>query len=118
MKKTRAAGGGRKPLTTTEPTVKVAITLLPSQVEAMKELGDGNLSAGIRKAIENMNTQTYFITEEHLGSQATEANARLMVDLLREHGHDVEYGEPMRRNPEPPFNDNEWAECLDLISKM
>lgn len=49
-------GQGRKPLTTAEPTVKVAITLLPSQVEAMKELGDGNLSAGIRKAIENMNT--------------------------------------------------------------
>lgn len=47
---------GRKPLEATEPTVKVAITLLPSQVEAMKQLGDGNLSLGIRKAIENMTT--------------------------------------------------------------
>jgi hypothetical protein len=64
------------------------------------------------------NMNTYYITEEHLGSEATEASARLMVDLLHEHGHDVEYGEPMRRNPEPPFNDAEWQECLDLISKM
>lgn len=52
----KGRGQGRKPLTTAEPTVKVAITLLPSQVEAMKELGDGNLSAGIRKAID-MTTQ-------------------------------------------------------------
>lgn len=59
MAKTRAAGGGRKPLTTTEPTVKVAITLLASQAEAMKQLGDGNLSAGIRKAIENMSNTNH-----------------------------------------------------------
>ena len=48
-------GQGRKPLTPTEPTVKVAITLLASQVEAMQQLGNGNLSAGIRKAIDTMN---------------------------------------------------------------
>lgn len=52
MAKKRAEGGGRKPLTPTEPTVKVAITLLSSQVEAMKQLGDGNVSAGIRKVID------------------------------------------------------------------
>jgi hypothetical protein len=86
-------------------------------LEAMKQLGNGNLSAGIRKAIE-MTTQPYYINEQMLGNGAKEASARLMVDLLREHGHDVEYGEPMRRNPEPPFNDAEWQECLDLIGKM
>ena len=60
---------------------------------------------------------TYYIDEQMLGPEATEKNARLMVDLLREHGHDVEYGHNMNRE-EPPFNDNEWQECLDLISKM
>lgn len=62
--KRRAAGRGRKPLATTEPTVKVSITLLSSQVEAAKQLGDGNLSAGIRKAIE-MTTQTR-VTKENI----------------------------------------------------
>lgn len=61
-------GQGRKPLTPTEPTVKVAITLLLSQVEAMKQLGDGNLSAGIRKAIE-MTTQTDTITIENISTK-------------------------------------------------
>lgn len=42
-----------------EPTITVAITLLSSQVEAMKQLGDGNLSAGIRKVIETMTTETH-----------------------------------------------------------
>lgn len=64
MKKTRAAGGGRKPLTAAEPTVKVAITLLASQAEAMKQLGNGNLSAGIRKAIEMKFQQTSVIRVE------------------------------------------------------
>lgn len=52
MAKKRAPGGGRKPLSPQEETVKVAVTLLASQVEAMEKLGNGNLSAGIRKAIE------------------------------------------------------------------
>lgn len=51
MTNKRAPGGGRKPLYS-DKTTKVAVTLLPAQVEAMKQLGDGNLSAGIRKAIE------------------------------------------------------------------
>lgn len=59
MTRKRAPGGGRKPLATTDPTKKVAITLLASQVEAMTQLGDGNLSAGIRKAIENMSNAKY-----------------------------------------------------------
>lgn len=44
-------GQGRKPLYHVK-TTKVAVTLLPSQVEAVKKFGDGNLSAGVRKAIE------------------------------------------------------------------
>lgn len=48
-------GQGRKPLYS-EKTVKRNVTLLPSQVEAMEKLGNGNLSAGIRKAID-MNMQ-------------------------------------------------------------
>lgn len=117
MAKKRAPGGGRKPLYT-DKTVKVAVTLLPSQIEAMQQLGDGNLSAGIRKAIEAMTNHAYFINEQMLGDEANVQDAERMVKLLREHGHDVEYGEPMRRNPEPPFNDAEWQKCLDLISRM
>lgn len=64
MIRKRAPGGGRKPLTATEPTVKVAITLLASQVEAMNQLGNGNLSAGIRKAIENMTSNFGTVTHE------------------------------------------------------
>jgi len=55
---------GRKPLAG-EGATKVAVTLLPEQVEAMKQLGNGNLSAGIRKAIE-MTTQPRNITESWL----------------------------------------------------
>lgn len=61
MKKTRAPGGGRKPLTPTEPTVKVAVTLLASQVEATTQLGNGNLSAGIRKAINMYSRRQHLI---------------------------------------------------------
>jgi hypothetical protein len=66
MTKTRAPGGGRKSLYP-EKTTKVAVTLLPEQREAMKQLGNGNLSAGIRKAID-MHTQTARITESWLQS--------------------------------------------------
>lgn len=72
MAKKRAPGGGRKPLYA-DKTTKVAITLLPAQVEAMKQLGNGNLSAGIRKAI-NMNMQAMakkFGTIEHEGKTYT-----------------------------------------------
>lgn len=44
-------GQGRK-LLDGKGATKVAVTLLPEQVEAMKRLGSGNLSAGIRKAID------------------------------------------------------------------
>lgn len=60
MKKTRAPGGGRKPLYT-EKTTKVAVTLLPNQVEAMKQLGNDNLSAGIRKAINMYSRRQHLI---------------------------------------------------------
>lgn len=54
-------GQGRKPLYS-EKTVKRNVTLLPSQVEAMSQLGNGNLSAGIRKAIDM--TTTNLMTDD------------------------------------------------------
>lgn len=59
MKNTHGGAGrgqGRKPLDGKGAT-KVAVTLLPAQVETMKQLGNGNLSAGIRKAIEMTNAR-------------------------------------------------------------
>lgn len=70
------------------------------------------------KEEEQQDMDPYYITEENLGQWATRADAELMVKLLREHGHNVLYGEPMQRNPDPPFNDAEWQECLDLLDKM
>lgn len=56
-------GQGRKPLYS-EKTVKRNVTLLPSQVEAMEKLGEGNLSAGIRKAIDMSTKPTNLMTDD------------------------------------------------------
>lgn len=42
-------GSGRKPLADGEPTVRKTVTLPASQAAELETLGDGNLSAGIRK---------------------------------------------------------------------
>lgn len=89
MTKKRAPGGGRKPLAPTEPTVKVAITLLASQVEAMNQLGNGNLSAGIRKAIENMTTVT--IEQKMSGTGTIHDLASQHFDRHIEFGDDDKY---------------------------
>lgn len=83
----------------------------------MQQTVDWQLSTLTYTQKETKNMNAYYINEQMLGSEATVANAKLMVELLREHGHEVEYGEPVQPNSYPPFNDNEWAECLDLISK-
>lgn len=93
MARKRAPGGGRKPLTPTEPTVKVAITLLSSQVEAMKQLGDGNLSAGIRKAIDMSAKPTNLMTVEERALYEAVSGTKL-----------------------PPQTDNEINEALRLAA--
>jgi len=45
-------GAGRKPLMVNEPTIKGTISLPASLDVKAKRLGDGNRSAGIRKALE------------------------------------------------------------------
>lgn len=52
VSKTRAAGGGRKSLSPAEKTTSRNVTLLPSQVTELERMGDGNLSAGIRRMYE------------------------------------------------------------------
>lgn len=47
---------GRPPLSRTEPTVVVSVTITESQAERLKELGDGNASLGARRLLENEET--------------------------------------------------------------
>lgn len=43
---------------------------------------------------------SYLITEEYLGNEATKADAEKMIELLQKRGFDVQYGDPnMRRLP-------------------
>lgn len=43
-----------RPRIANDKTVRTTITILPEHLEAMKELGNGNLSIGIRYAIESI----------------------------------------------------------------
>jgi hypothetical protein len=63
----------------------------------------------------SINMNTYYISEAMLGDEATEQDARRMVQLLRERGYDVEYGNDLNRG-DAPFTDAEWQVCLDFIS--
>ena len=47
-------GAGRKPLMVDEPTIEGTISLPASLDVKAKRLGDGNRSAGIRKALESL----------------------------------------------------------------
>lgn len=51
-KRKRAPGGGRKPLASTDdPTQRHDVTMPVSLWDKARELGDGNASAGIRRAL-------------------------------------------------------------------
>lgn len=56
---------------------------------------------------------TYYISEQMLGDEATETDARRMVEILTEKGYEVEYGD--RHNTEE-IADADWEEALDMIS--
>lgn len=62
-------------------------------------------------------TDTIYIIEEHLGDEATVAQAVCMMECLQERGHDVVYGYgPSNRNANDiPAKD--WEECLDIAGK-
>lgn len=45
-------GQGRKPLSAGEPTIEATISLPQSHWEILRELGDGNASAGVRHLVE------------------------------------------------------------------
>jgi hypothetical protein len=46
-------GAGRHPLPPGQKRVRVDVRLLPSEVELLKTRGNGNLSRGIREAIQS-----------------------------------------------------------------
>ena len=54
------------------------------------------------------------INEQHLGNDATEAQARRMVELLRDEGYDVGYGEYDKTQGTIPYD--LWYDCLDRIA--
>lgn len=60
-----------------------------------------------------MNATTYYVSEQMLGQFATEQDARHMVELLKELGYDVEYGDQM--NKVKPIPDEVWFERLEQV---
>jgi hypothetical protein len=60
---------------------------------------------------------TYYISEAMLGGEATEQDARRMVELLTERGYDVEYGDSRRGQSEDEVSIVDWEAALDIISQ-
>ena len=50
-----------------------------------------------------------------LGDMATDADARRMVELLKERGYDARLGSALQGGEDVP--DADWSECLDIISQ-
>lgn len=49
-------GAGRPPLSPAEPTVRVTVTLPAALAARLKELGEGNASAGVRRLLDQTGT--------------------------------------------------------------
>ena len=54
----------------------------------------------------------YLISAEMLGPEATESDAKKMVELLTERGYAVAFGEPVD-NDTDYINDDVWTACLN-----
>jgi hypothetical protein len=63
------------------------------------------------------NQTTYYISEAMLGDEATERDARRMVEILTERGYDVEYGDSRRGQSEDEISAADWEAGLDIISQ-
>ena len=59
-------------------------------------------------------SETVVVSIEHLGNDATEADARKMVELLRAEGYDARYGTDGNCDAVP---DDVWHRLLDWIGK-
>ncbi len=59
---------------------------------------------------------TYNINESMLGENATEADARRMIQLLYDHGHDVGYGNSTGQEEEL-IGSKDWQECLEILHR-
>ena len=65
------------------------------------------------------NEHPIVINEEHLGSIATEAQAREVVRILATRGYDVEYGVPTGYGDNAnQIPDSEWLEVLTLACNV
>lgn len=60
--------------------------------------------------------KTLKINEQHLGSEATEQEARRMIALLIERGYEAEYGDAVGQRIEDAIPSSVWDECMDTIS--
>jgi len=62
---------------------------------------------------EQQTMDTYYVSEQMLGQFATEQDAQQMVHLLKERGHNVEYGTQINRIK--PIPDDVWFDCLNQV---
>lgn len=58
---------------------------------------------------------TYYISEQMLGDEATEQDARRMVEILSAKGYDVEYGDTIGQE-EDEIATQDWEAALDEVS--
>ena len=58
---------------------------------------------------------TYYVSEAQLGDEATEQDARRMVEILAAKGYDVEYGDCLGQD-ETDIANRDWEDGLDTIS--
>lgn len=109
MAKTRAPGGGRKPLASTEPTKKVAVTLLASQINTLTELGSGNLSKGIRIVTKKYSHRQHIIekiADLIVGYRLDEAT----VDAYNKSGWTID----IRFKDGEYISENEWSRVENI----
>lgn len=60
---------------------------------------------------------TYYISAEMLGDEATDDDARRMVKILEARGYDAEYGHPRSYQSDDDIATKDWEEGLDIISR-
>ena len=93
------------------------------QLDELSAAGFGNQTDVIRTAVDRMYQQEkramnakpiVYVEPEMLGDMATNADARRMVQLLRERGYDAELGSALHGEEVP---EAVRGECLDIISQ-
>lgn len=56
---------------------------------------------------------TIFVNEQMMGDEATAAEAARMIELLKQRGYAVEYGDTAKGQDQ--ISDCVWNECLEIV---